>query len=160
MLGVHEPPAFGNYMVKDVVHIVLPKQIDWALTQPGFLVVYTLLFILFSFVLWRVYRRWKENAYRRYALREATRCAGDTDNLLALLRQTAMRAYPDHDLATLLGDSWWEFLNSCSRQPLFSENLRDELEQRYHKKINVTPELELAIRRWIREHQRGANVRV
>ncbi|GAB4514017.1 MAG: DUF4381 domain-containing protein [Roseibium sp.] len=56
-------------------------------------------------------KRWRGNAYRRQALRELRAGAGDVPSLAALVRRTALAAYPRSEIAGLHGRDWLTFLD-------------------------------------------------
>ncbi len=70
---------------------------------------------------YRLARRWKSNAYRRAALREISLANGDAATLAAILRRTALAAYPRSKVAALHGDDWLTFLDETYGGKEFSE---------------------------------------
>ena len=102
--------------------IVVPAPVAWWPPAPGWYGVGALVLVLAGWRVWRIYRRWRGNAYRRDALREVvalraalgqaeTRAAALAD-LAALLRRVAMHATPRVQVATLSGDAWLSFLDA------------------------------------------------
>jgi hypothetical protein len=111
--------------------IVLPTAINWWPLANGW---YFLFGILAMGILWLAYRsrqRWNAARYRRAALHELQLLeAGihsDTNRdsclrqIPILLKRTALSAYPRHEVASLSGAPWYDFLNSKVRNPLFTD---------------------------------------
>lgn len=97
----------------------MPEAISWWPLAPGWWFVITLTLVAISALLWFVIRHRRANAYRRVALKQLHRLQHThADNpsalaqaLNALLKATALNAYPAQQCASLSGSSWLEFLN-------------------------------------------------
>ena len=155
MIPFKEPPAFGNYLIKEDVHLVLPPSIDWALTGPGFLILYALLFFLAVFWGHRVIKRWRKNAYRRAAIHAFKRTGNQTEDALHLLRETAVQGFPGQGVPGLWGTSWWDFLNRQTPSPLFTTEMASRISDRYRKGVGEDPVINAAVLKWIQSHKGG-----
>lgn len=95
--------------------IVVPEPLPWWPPAPGWIVLAGLLFLAFAILSWFRWRLWKRDAYRRAALVELDRIGGgereELASLPALIKRTALAAYPRTEVAPLYGDAWLEFLD-------------------------------------------------
>ena len=140
-----------------------PPLIHWWPPAPGWwLLAALLLLVVALLVIWYLGYR-KRNAYRRSALLQLQALAGDTKadsddrafatRLNALLKSTALAAYPATQVAARHGESWRSFLN----EPLASNEYFDAAftEALYSSKAQPVAK-EAAIhsaRQWIRKHR-------
>jgi len=117
-----DPANLAN--LNDIV--LLPAPIWWP-PAPGW---YALAAGLLIALAWSVYRwsvRYRRNRYRRAALAELAEIEAGQDKdavkaLPALLKRTAMHAYPRKQVAALSGDEWQTFLNAhCQARPFTGE---------------------------------------
>lgn len=92
----------------------------------GWLVMAAIMVIILGYVAWRRWLAHQANAYRREALRAIGNAAGDATIIAAIVRRTALTAYPRSDIACLSGSEWLRFLdektggNSFSSSPGFA----------------------------------------
>jgi hypothetical protein len=96
--------------------IVVPPPVPWWPPAPGWWILAAALLAAFVILLAAAIRRWKANAYRRAALAELDRMgsAGDAASVAAVsavLKRTALVAYPRRDVAALTGPAWLAFLD-------------------------------------------------
>ena len=100
--------------------IVLPTAVSWWPLAPGWYVLFGLTLL---FIVWFIYRRWKRwqgNAYRRQALREL----GDVTEsfqIAELLRRTALAVVPRSEVAQKTGAEWADWLAGQCPVPMTSE---------------------------------------
>ena len=112
--------------------IVLPATVGWRPLAGGWYVLLGLALIFLSWFVYKSVRDWKANRYRRSALTELEvlsegiqNPAGRSSSLRkipALLKRTALAAYPRNEVAMLTGEDWFRFLNSTARKQSFTEN--------------------------------------
>ncbi len=137
-----------------------PEPIGWWPPAPGWWILGALLAALLAFALYRLWRRHRRNAYRRQALRQLAAlrqsAAGDAEfvtALNALLKSTALAAYPRRDIAAEHGMRWCSFLND-SLEPAqhFSAAFA---EAAYNGGRGVTDREQLAhsAECWIKQHR-------
>ena len=89
--------------------LALPPDISWWPLAPGWYVVLGIGIILLLFLIYRAWKQWRANAYRRAALREL----GSVEEAAAiaeLLRRTALAIEPRSVIAGLTGPAWPDWL--------------------------------------------------
>ncbi|MCP4048629.1 MAG: DUF4381 domain-containing protein [Gammaproteobacteria bacterium] len=119
--------------------IVMPASVGWWPLADGWYVLAGIVFILLTWFIFKSVRNWKANAYRRSALLELRSLTENAENradhgtglrkLPALLKRTALSAYPRETVARLSGEDWLLFLNSKVKKPSFTQNTFDTLNQ-------------------------------
>ena len=105
--------------------IVVPHPVPWWPPAPGWYVVLALMLIAASFLVYRAWRRWWSNAYRREALR-ALENASSTGAISEILRRTALAVAPRSVVAAQVGADWPTWLQgqcSISMPPKVSQQL-------------------------------------
>lgn len=145
--------------------IHLPAAVGWWPPAPGWWVLgAALLAGLTAAGLW-LWRRRQRRRYRRLALREARiiyrRWQLHDDNvgylraINRLLKQCALNAYPQRQVAALSGADWLCFLDRGLRRPRFTEpGLRALAEVYRPQPATIAPEqLQPAVEHWIRRHR-------
>lgn len=143
----------------DLLHgIVVPAPPSWLprTTGWGVLAAWSATLVLIGVVRWLVHRR--RNRYRRDALAEleaivASDAAPSAAAIAALVKRTALAAYPRARVASLYGDDWAAFLRrSANDDPLVGAGV--ELMARAAYRVDVDGrELVDAARQWIRLHR-------
>jgi cbb3-type cytochrome oxidase subunit 3 len=101
--------------------IVVPAPVSWAPQAPGWYVVFGLVLLGVGWWIYRRLRRFRKNRYRRLALKELTvierqlqqpeRRAKALAEIPALLKWTALEAFPRSEVAALTGEQWLAFLD-------------------------------------------------
>ena len=149
--------------------IVLPANVDWWPLANGWYFLLGMLVIAIAWYSYRATQRWFANRYRRAALQELDLLRGAINNnddrdtwlrqLPVLLKRTALSAYPRHQVASLSGKDWFDFLNSTLSKPVFNDSTTITLEQLSYSSDSlsaiespVTSELINAIAQWIKHH--------
>ncbi len=145
--------------------IHLPPPIEWWPPAPGWWLLAGTLLLMISVGIYVWRRRHKQRRYRRLALQAAkTNYAqwqqhGDAlayvQALNQLLKQTALQAFPAHQVAALNGDAWLSFLDSHLPAPQFNQTTTRALANVYQAQIeSVEPEsLQRAAEYWLRRHR-------
>ena len=118
--------------------ILLPPPVSWWPLAGGWYVLLGLLLIVAAWFLYRSIQRWHQNRYRRAALHELSAIAKGLQTeskrepylrqIPALLKRTALSAYPRDEVASLSGDDWHRFLNGTLKTPLFTEAVTGTLD--------------------------------
>lgn len=154
--------------------IVLPAVVGWWPLASGWYYLMGFFLIVIGWIGNRSVRRWIRNRYRRSALQElATISAslqGESERaqnlrqIPALLKRTALSAYPRSEVASLSGNDWYGFLNSTLTTPLFTEEVSNTLDIISYKAgpLNAVDSgsvenLLIVSRRWVKQHQPAAN---
>jgi hypothetical protein len=135
---------------------VQPPLPSWMPHTIGWYVVFAVLALAMTFQLIKWIRDWKRNRYRRVALQELPHTA--IEDLSALLKRTALAAWPRQTVASLTGEAWLRFLNRTAEQPLFETKPGSEIEElavRGRQQLNAQDEEKLRHRAktWIRRHR-------
>lgn len=105
-----KPDAASLENLRDIVQ---PGPVSWWPLAPGWWILMVLLWTSVFFVSLFIWRRWKANAYRREALREL-RKAGTVAEIAAILKRSALCAYPRPTVASLSGEPWCRWLQQSS----------------------------------------------
>ncbi len=126
---------------------MMPQTWGW-----GFLAMVAGILAVLSIVYF--YRRWCANAYRRSALGALEQAHGAPEEIAAILRRTALAAFPRKDVAGLTGADWLRFLSSTCKKSPFDGAVGDALLLAPYRDIPPSAELEDAAARWIRSHRR------
>lgn len=154
--------------------IVLPAAADWWPLAPGCYLLSGILLIAIACFGYRSIKQWLDNRYRRAALKELSLLTADIQNQLtrdfslrqipALLKRTALSAYPRSQVASLSGTDWHVFLNSTLRNPLFTESVTLTLDKISYTCGDLTEidsqavtALLHASRQWLKHHQTRVN---
>ena len=102
--------------------IVAPAPVPWWPAAPGWYAIAALAAAIVAWALWRAYRGWRANAYRRIALRRLASIRAQiaapagrpsaVPALAELLRRAALHVAPRERVAALSGDAWLAFLDA------------------------------------------------
>lgn len=93
--------------------IVLPPQLSWWPLAPGWYVLIAISSVTAGWLMFRLVKNWKANAYRRVALRELA-TLNDASSIAELLRRTALVVSPRADVASLSENEWVDWLANHS----------------------------------------------
>ena len=97
--------------------VLEPPPVSWAPQTVGWLVVAAVAAVAAAVALRRAVRRYRADGYRRAALAELARIEAElpataaAPAVAALLKRTALAAYPRAEVATLTGADWLAFLD-------------------------------------------------
>jgi len=137
-----------------------PEPISWIPQTAGWIVIIFWMLGALSILSIHIYKTWKRNAYRREALsilktiekRSSIEPERVTLEIAALLKRTALAAYPRKQVANLHGPAWAQFLCQTSdNDPLVQDNATLLSTAAYRKRIdsrNLIP----PAKRWIERH--------
>ena len=97
-----------------------PSAIGWWPPAIGWWVIFCLVIILISILLFALFRRYKKQSYRRHAIfaldklllesSSQAECDSFPSKVNALLKTVALKAYDKKEIATLYGTNWLNFL--------------------------------------------------
>jgi hypothetical protein len=155
------PEAFGNYAIKGIAEVLPPEPVSWLPATAGWKV---LALLALSFAGWLAYRRlkrWRRNRYRREALRELAGLqqlspAQRLEAIAVVLKATALRAWPRHEVAALSGASWTGWLAGAGAE--LSDPSRELLAGGQYRSAAAVDEaaverLQAEVAGWIRSHR-------
>lgn len=145
----------------DLMHdLVEPEAEAWTPQTVGWLVAALWLAAVVLIVARRAYLSWRRNRYRRAALAELKAIESRAREkqttavpLAALLKRTALAAYPRKDVASLYGAEWADFLRtSCRRDRVVEQSADGLATAAYRQGVDVAALVRPA-RRWIKVHR-------
>lgn len=148
-----------------LVDIPLPPEVTlWPQTWPSRILLAIVVVGLIAAALWAVHR-WRVNRYRREALSELSRIEASaatstpaelSSALAALVRRTAIAAFPREQVASLTGAAWLSFLDQADGGRAFSEGPGRALEISAYRPTPAVDSGGLidAVRSWIKLHRR------
>ena len=141
--------------------IIVPPPVPWWPPAPGWWIVAAALLGMFAILVVRMMRHYRRNAYRRAALAElaALDPVNDTARVLALsaiLKRTALVAYPRAEVASLTGTAWLAFLDRTVGTDAFTTGPGTALERAaYGAPTGEGAAIAAAARRWVKRHRVG-----
>lgn len=161
---------FGNGMLHGIIEISLPEPVVWDFSAPGWTGVAMIIAAALSHRLWKVWRAWQRNAYRRAAMRELdswreqpwpSRIRGYP----RLLKSVALHAFSRDEVAALSGAPWIGFLRQVAPRARLDDEVAALLlaaAYRPSEHCNIDEQLarrcEQWVRDWIRWHRRAVDV--
>jgi hypothetical protein len=132
-----------------------PVQPTWIPQTIGWYVLFSIVALLLLWVGIHAIRRWLANRYRREALRELA--ITTPDQFSALLKRTALAAWPREKVASLSGDAWLKFLGDACATESFQSAPSNRIEELALRAGSASVEDEQAMRttvaKWIRRHR-------
>jgi Ca-activated chloride channel family protein len=128
---------------------MVPQTVGWTILL-GMVVIALL------YTLWRWRQHYRANAYRRQALSALESAGRDAVAIAAVLRRTALVAYPRTNVAGLSGEDWLIFLDRTGNGTTFREGPgRAVATAPYQASDTSADEMAEAVATWIRGHRRG-----
>ena len=121
------PEIFGNYTIRGISEVLPPEAISWFPNASGWRYVALVLLLLLAWRGWLLWQHWRRNRYRRAARARLQQLVNRYRNsaallqpLAALLKATALQAYPRTEVAQLSGDNWLRWLDQHGNSATFS----------------------------------------
>ena len=134
---------------RDAMHgLILPPPVAFWPSTPAWYVLFATLALLLFWLGWRGWKRWRGNAYRREAL-AALRDAQDAE-IAAILKRTALAAWPRTSVASLAGADWAAFLRRTAPRALLDAAAAEKLARLAY--APATAGARGDAERWIRFH--------
>jgi hypothetical protein len=130
----------------------MPDPVSLAPQTAGWWVLGAVVLSGLAYGLWRLWLHWRANAYRRAALQELASAGDDPARVAAILRRTALAAYPRRAVAGLAGDDWLAFLRATGG---FPESAGPALIRAPYAPVTEAKALRTGAERWIRTHRRA-----
>ncbi len=123
----------------------------------GWAVLGLVLLALSLAIILRALKRHRANAYRRAALAELSEAGDDAATIAAILRRTALVAFPRTKVAGLYGQDWINFLTEhVVKNDLSEKSLGALLTAPYAGSL-TDPDLTRFARHWIQSHKAGGD---
>ena len=143
-----------------------PELIGWWPLAPGWWLLLVLLLAGLTVLAWYLLRRYRANAYRRQGLRQLAAIFADYEasndrhrclqQVNALLKSVALRAYNRREVAAAAGTPWVEFLNrSCPGGAGFDQRYAEGIYSAAPQALDM-PTVRESARRWIARHRVAA----
>ncbi len=147
-----------------------PASIGWWPLAPGWWILITAFIVAAAVLCYFLYKRYKNNAYRRLALLQLQKINVEfkTDDPTndrvhtavtatnALLKAVALRVFPRHDIAALSGKAWIDFLNSTADSKpgtlAFPPEFADAVYQGQDLNLDMQ-QISSAAEHWIKTHR-------
>ena len=165
---------FGNTWLDNAAEVTAPAPISWLPDTPLGYALALLLTLLLLRGLYRHWRRWQRNGYRRDALRQLQQlqqryAQGERDcirQLPVVLRQCALVLLPREAVVALQGETWLQFLQdsapAASPIPAAIERTLAQLAYLPPQQRQALPEPQVEqlfhwCERWISGHQAPRN---
>jgi hypothetical protein len=151
-----DPAALSN--LRD---IALPSPVPWWPPAPGWWVVAAGLAVFALLLIARAVLWYRANAYRRAAMRELRALmqgerAALGAGVAAVVKRTALAAYPRAAVAGLTGPAWADFLDRNGGFPrsAAASLARAALDPAHPLSPDEAASVVAAAKRWIRRHRR------
>jgi hypothetical protein len=132
-----------------------PAPPAWTPQTIGWYVLFGIVALLLLWFAIHTARRWLANRYRREAARELV--LATPDQFSALLKRTALAAWPREKVASLNGDAWLRFLGDAAATDSFQSAPGNQIEELALCGKATPVEDEQALRtiaaEWIRRHR-------
>ncbi|MXP63567.1 DUF4381 domain-containing protein [Roseomonas sp. M0104] len=129
--------------------LIEPPPVAFWPATPAWLVLLLLVLALLGWLALRAWRAWRRDAYRRDALR-ALAGAGPAE-IAALLKRTALAAWPRERVAALSGADWAAFLRRSAPRAALGAAMAERLAGLAYAPA-APPEVRAAAAQWIRRH--------
>lgn len=133
--------------------LILPPPVSFWPATPAWFVLFAVLAALMLWIAWRAWRRWRTNAYRRQALR-ALETARQPAEIAAILKRTALAAWPRAEVAALSGADWAAFLQRTAPNAKLDATVAQRLASLAYAPASLDARGDAA--RWIRVHDTRA----
>lgn len=141
--------------------LVMPEPVPWIPETPGWWIVAGWLIAVATICAWKFVEHRRRNRYRREALAELRaiesrpppNSAEMAQRIAALIKRTALVAYPRREVAALYGTDWAKFLaDSAQHDPRITDAASLLAAAAYRPDADGKALCEPA-RRWIRLHR-------
>lgn len=141
--------------------LVMPEPVAWLPQTPGWWIVLGWILAVLLLLAWQFAKRRRRDRYRRDALAELKAIAAQPElgpaesaqHIAALLKRTALVAYPREDVAALYGDDWASFLKESAGNDRQVRDAADSLAAAAYRPDADGSVLTGPARRWIRLHR-------
>jgi Domain of unknown function (DUF4381) len=132
-----------------------PAPPSWVPQTIGWYALFAVVGLSFLWLIGSIIHGWFKDRYRREALRELA--TATPSQFSALLKRTALCAWPRDKVASLSGDAWLRFLDKAVGRNLFQSAPCNRIEGMAFQKSTASTEEEQVLRtsvaEWIRRHR-------
>lgn len=114
--------TFGSNRMWGLKELPLPEPVSYFPQTIGWAVAGVVLALLLGWWIWRRWKIWQSNEYRRRGAKLLAEIGASPDKVRELpfiLRQSALNAAPRSDVASLRGPEWIDWLNESGGKQLF-----------------------------------------
>lgn len=140
--------------------LVVPAPVSWLPQTPGWWIVLGWLMAVLLLGVWRLVVHRRRNRYRRDALAELKIIEGQSQlspqesaqHIAALIKRTALVAWPRNDVASLYGSDWARFLTKSANDDKQVAAAAERLATAAYQSDADGRTLAAPARRWIRRH--------
>jgi hypothetical protein len=136
--------------------IIEPDPIPFSFQAPGWYFLFALLLIISAILFFNWLKHYRKNTYRRHAIEKINNITDeDLNELLIILRLTAIQTFGRKNVAGLYGNEWFAFLDSKVRQPLLSpyeKMIMDFIYKEKAIKSSQFEEISANTKKWIKTH--------
>jgi len=118
-----------NSEISNLNPIFVPEPVQFEPVTIGWYILATILLLLAIFITYRVIKKWRENSYRRLAIKQLKKinvsliptdnCYKAIQQISILLKRVALKSYPRKSVASLYGNEWITFLTKKSKRIKF-----------------------------------------
>jgi hypothetical protein len=133
-----------------------PPPPAWTPQTAGWYALFIIAGLLAIWAIVHLVRRWFANRYRREALSELTLL--QPSEFSALLKRTALAAWPRERVASLSGETWLAFLSEASGDEVFHHSPADRIEELALRPETLSSEDEHTLREIVATLIRGHRV--
>ena len=133
--------------------LILPPPVSFWPATPAWFVLFVAVAALLLWIASRGWRRWQASAYRREALR-AVEATQQPAEIAAVLKRTALAAWPRSEVAALSGSDWAAFLQRTAPGAKLDAIAAEKLANLAYAPTSLDARGDAA--RWIRFHDARA----
>jgi len=103
----------GTQELSKLKEIALPEQISYLPQTSAWYILFSLIAISILYLLWKQYKHYQKNLYRKEALLELSKIKGEESyNALPILIKRVALLFADRsEIASLSNEAWLEYLN-------------------------------------------------
>ena len=147
---------------QDINTVIEPVRVSYWPLQPGWYLLIAIVLILLLLMVWKRYKRWLKDAYKREAIKSVQTLSNDKDfffQLNQIIKAVAINSYGREKVASLSGKEWTTFLQKSEEAVVFSSNVLKSLEsQQYQERENQTENSVIDMHKlesikWIKKHK-------
>jgi Domain of unknown function (DUF4381) len=132
-----------------------PAPPSWMPHTTAWYVLFAVVAVASVWIAIRMARMWWRNRYRREALTELE--STSPEHFSALLKRTALAAWPREAVAQLNGREWLKFLDGSAEKRCFGEAPGNRIEEIAFSGARISADEERTLRalvaQWIRRHR-------